>query len=130
MRLRIIVPGPPVPCARARVVSSSRRGGKKHAVTPAKTDAYLDHVAAHAMRVRALAGISGIAPNREGRFSVTIDVYPVREAGDIDNFAKSALDGLTRAHIWKDDRQVKRLVVNVWKASERPSMHLLVELLP
>lgn len=32
-------------------------------------------------------------------------------SGDVDNYAKSVLDGLTKVGMWFDDKQVERLVV-------------------
>ena len=47
----------------------------------------------------------------EGRVAVTIFYFPPGEMqGDIDNIVKTTLDGLC-AHIYVDDRQVERVVV-------------------
>lgn len=41
--------------------------------------------------------------------SVWIFVRPTRKAGDVDNYIKPVLDGLTKAGFWRDDAVVRRV---------------------
>lgn len=44
--------------------------------------------------------------------NVSLRLYPPdRRARDLDNYLKAALDAITHARIWNDDKQVKRLNV-------------------
>lgn len=102
--LRLIVPGPPVPKQRAR----QGRGG--HWYTPSATRAY--ELAVGACGTVARVRARWAKADRLGHFSVTIDVFLPDERGrDVDNVAKSVLDALNQ-NVWRDDRQVARLVVN------------------
>jgi Holliday junction resolvase RusA-like endonuclease len=102
--LRFTVPGPPVPKQRAR----QGRGG--HWYTPPETRGYELAVSA----CGTVARIRSRWPKADpvGRFDVMIHVFlPDERARDVDNIAKSILDALNR-NVWRDDRQVARLVVN------------------
>jgi len=114
--LQFVVPGAPVPCQRVRVA-------KKRAFTPKKTDSYEDLVAWHAIKAMAVARWPR---GTEGRFDVALDVYRVRDAGDVDNFSKSALDGMTRAQVWRDDRYVIDLHTRLFLEPERPRLEVTV----
>ena len=100
--LRFIVPGPPIPKARARVVASA--GGKAHAFTPAATARYEKTVATYALRARlAHAGPWPL----DARYRVELWSYRRREA-DLDNIIKSALDACNGV-LWTDDAQVDEI---------------------
>lgn len=44
--------------------------------------------------------------------NVEVMLYPPDERGrDIDNYNKALFDSLTNAGVWRDDRQIKRMVV-------------------
>lgn len=116
--LRFIVPGDPVPKARARV------GRKGWSYTPARTVAYEELVAWSARKAMLEAGHEPL--NSEARFAVTMDFYLGTERRcDLDNLIKALLDGLTprkprgrqRAPglFWKDDSQVD--IIAAQKAS-------------
>ena len=61
------------------------------------------------------------------KFTVEIDVYfPDERPRDVDNVAKSVLDGLNR-NVWKDDRQVTRLVVNRHVNRAMPRTEVTIE---
>lgn len=114
MNVVFFVPGPPVPCGRARVVKDSI--GRSHGFNPASTTKYQAHVRAHAMAARAKTGVAlgfGAVPYREGVFDVRIRVCRATRIGDTDNFAKSALDAMTGV-FYKDDRQVRALSVRMF----------------
>lgn len=53
--------------------------------------------------------------------------YPSR--GDVDNFAKAALDALTKAEgYWKDDKQITFLMVSKRWTEEGEQPHTLIEI--
>lgn len=43
---------------------------------------------------------------------VEVDLHLREQGGDIDNYNKGILDGITHARVWNDDDQVVRLVMN------------------
>lgn len=97
MRLIFTVPGPPVPCARARVVH--RPGCKPRGVTPDKTRAYEVHVANCA-----LEAVSRCPHWRKDlpAYSVTLRIYREAKRGDWDNYGKGICDGM-RHIVYGDD---------------------------
>lgn len=120
-RLEFVVIGDPVPCQRPRV----GRGGTVY--MPKETVHYEQHVGAVAHLAaykhrwkRAAKGtrlIVGLVIQRgKGR------------RGDIDNIAKSILDGITKAgSIWHDDRDVMRLECTIDDDSISPCVRVMVE---
>jgi Holliday junction resolvase RusA-like endonuclease len=109
------IPGTPVPKARPR------RGRGGHFYTPSTTRAYEELVAWAA---------TAAAVSKDGftRFHedcrVTIDLYVHHRLGDLDNHAKSILDGMVRCGLLKDDRLVSDLRVrrHVTDGEERVSV--------
>lgn len=98
-RLAFVVPGVPVPAARARVV-------KGRAFTPATTAAFEARVALHARAARALSP-GWPSPADHLRYRVTLHVWRAADRGDADNFCKAVKDGVTKAgSVWQDDRRV------------------------
>lgn len=112
--LAFTIPGPPVPCGRARV---TRRG----TFTPDRTRRYEAHVALCARVAVARANGFPLA----GDVAVRLDVYRVARRGDCDNFAKSVLDGMRRI-VFADDRQVQRLDVRMFVDRARPRVEVRV----
>lgn len=102
--IRFIVPGQPVPKARARVVR--KPGQRPHSFTPARTLWFERSVMAYAM--------SAIGAGRLPRWGAArVDVlilatFADNRRRDIDNVAKSVLDALNGV-IWADDAQVDGL---------------------
>jgi Holliday junction resolvase RusA-like endonuclease len=124
--LSFVVPGAPVPCARARVVRSRRRDAlseRVHAFTPPKTEAYEQLVAYHA---RAAMGAQRWKRFAAGPFRVELTVYRVALRGDIDNYSKAALDAMNRADVWVDDRQVDELLVRLRLDRDNPRLEVAV----
>jgi Holliday junction resolvase RusA-like endonuclease len=110
VRLTFTIPGPPVPKARARVVTDKQ--GKTRGVTPAKTRAYEKHVALCALAARMYgSGWPDRAPwpwrDTEARFGLSVRVYRSRDAGDLGNYEKTVEDAFNGV-IWPDDRQMRR----------------------
>ncbi len=121
MIIAFVVPGPPVPKARARV---SIRAGKVRAHTPPKTAAYerLVGVAARVARPHAW-------PMRCS-YRVSFDVLVAVDNADIDNYLKSLLDG-AQGVLWANDKSVRRLGgCNVVVGAPKPCMTVRVEALP
>jgi crossover junction endodeoxyribonuclease RusA len=93
----LVIPGPPVPKGRPRK-------GKGRWYTPRSTIEFEEHVAwvARAQRTR-----FGDDPVR-----VSIEIWTQRSLrGDLDNYAKSILDGLQKGGLFNNDRQVVGLDV-------------------
>jgi Holliday junction resolvase RusA-like endonuclease len=65
-----------------------------------------------------------LADRHRGRFSgpvrVRIDFF-IRDGrrGDIDNLQKSTLDGLTKAEVWRDDRDVIEVTARIFDKAKR-----------
>jgi len=101
--LSLTIPGKPQPKERAR----RRRNGRW--VTPTATRNYEKQVCS-------VAGAEMLVQRHPGfgaaQVKVTIQVYwPDKRRRDVDNVAKSILDGMTKAGVWDDDAQVVELVV-------------------
>jgi Holliday junction resolvase RusA-like endonuclease len=106
-QIAFTVHGPPVPKARARVVSSGEGANRKtRSFTPGKTAAYESLVSMRALEARSKTR-QWPWQDKDARFGITISVYRSAERGDLDNFEKSIWDGCNKV-IWHDDRQVIR----------------------
>ncbi len=131
MNLSFVVYGPPVPKARARVV-------KGRAYTPKRTRAYEKLVTTMAMVAEyrysnhvmggRVAGARKDPWPKDAKYSVSILVYRKAMRGDADNFAKSIMDALNGI-IWNDDRQVQKMVVEMFTNRLRPRVEVSVEVL-
>ena len=117
MTLRFIIPGAPQAKQRTRQTSTGKR------YTPAATREFEDRVALVARNS------IGLVPPLEGPVAVDVVVVLARpktptrghatygttqrtwcaKRPDIDNLAKSLLDGIGLAVLWKDDKQVVSL---------------------
>jgi Holliday junction resolvase RusA-like endonuclease len=104
VRLTFTIPGPPVPKARARVVTDKQ--GKTRGVTPAKTRAYEKHIAMVAMGARSHCS-AWPWRDTEARFGLSVRVYRSRDAGDLGNYEKTVEDAFNGV-LWPDDRQMRR----------------------
>jgi Holliday junction resolvase RusA-like endonuclease len=117
-----VVKGPPVPKARARVVTM---GSKTHAVTPARTAQYEALVRMHALSARQKEPAWRLdAPG----YAVEIDVHRSARRGDLDNFAKAILDACNGV-LWVDDRFVMLLHAEIFECS-RGQEHVYVSVEP
>ena len=92
------IPGPPVPKGRPR------RSPDGHWYTPKRTTDYEEAVAWAAKAAR-LELVPGVA------YGVKIDLYLSTYKRDVDNIAKSLLDGLQRLGDGWNDNQVRDLQV-------------------
>lgn len=115
--LAFTIPGKPQPKGRPRM----GKGGR--VFTPKETRAYektVQHFAKNA------AGWFGPWP-LEGEYRCTIDIYwPDKRRRDIDNAAKSILDGMNGV-LWTDDSQVVELVLRRRLDRESPRAAVIVE---
>lgn len=123
--LRFEVAGPPVPCARARVVRNKRRG-RVHGVTEPRTRAYEEHVgwAARAAVMRARWKFT-----TEDRYEIELTFYCSADRGDWDNLAKAATDPL-KGIVWHDDQHVKAARVRVVVDRVHPRAEIVVRKIP
>lgn len=65
-----------------------------------------------------------------GKLRVVVELVPPDDSRlhDIDNTMKALLDALTKAHVWEDDSQVKRLEMDIDHAPARPGwVHVVIE---
>jgi hypothetical protein len=128
VRLAFTIPGPPVPKARARVVSHVDKAGKRktRGITPKRTERYEDLVKLHALGARLRiensarrAGLaSGLDPatvelfqarwphsDKAARFGLVVRVYFFEHEGDWDNYGKIVSDAC-QGVLWANDRQI------------------------
>jgi crossover junction endodeoxyribonuclease RusA len=97
------VPGPPVVKARPRSTTTST--GKRRTYTPDKTAKYESKVASFALIERPRGWPLDLL------YAVSLEFYlPDKRRRDIDNLAKSVLDGLNGIG-YADDAQISTLIV-------------------
>lgn len=101
MRLTFTIPGPPVPKARARVVTDERgtRG-----VTPKRTKKYEQHVGTLALVARSYCS-AWPRKDPSARIGIVVKLYLSGREGDGDNYFKSITDACKNV-LWVDDRQI------------------------
>ncbi|NLL20008.1 MAG: RusA family crossover junction endodeoxyribonuclease [Clostridia bacterium] len=115
MAYRIIIPGRPVPKGRPRL---GMRGKKAFVYTPTATKEY-------EKLVGWVAKCSGCKPI-DGAVAVTLTVY-TRGKMDVDNMAKSILDGLNGV-AYEDDDQVVELLVKKHKVKATRDERVEIEI--
>ncbi len=121
MKLSFVVPGPPIPKARARVFATSK--GYKSASTTRTAD-YEKHISIIALAARQRT------PGWEidhYSYSLTIRVYRDKATGDLDNFIKSvdALNGI----VWEDDRVLRKINAEMFDGDPNPRLEIEVEMM-
>ena len=122
--LRITIQGPPVPKARARVVS--RQGARHTSFTPSPTAKW----EAHARRIALAARARSPGWNIGARaYDVTIRIYRHHRRGDLDNYAKACLDSLNGI-VWTDDARVTHLDATMIDGDPAPRVEIDVEVMP
>lgn len=99
--VRFVVPGPPVPCARARVFKD-KNSGDIRAARPKETARYERHVASCA---RTAAMVARWALRDGDEFRITLEIFRKADRGDWDNYAKSVTDGMNGV-LYADDRRI------------------------
>lgn len=113
--LRFTVPGVPVPAARPRASVLMRNGkpviAKKtgrpviHTFMPDKTTDYEKHVAVCAQS--AARAMDWPYPPTKSRIGLVIRIFRAANRGDLDNYEKAIMDGITKSEqVWPDDRYV------------------------
>jgi Holliday junction resolvase RusA-like endonuclease len=125
--LSFVVPGPPVPKARARTFPGP--GGHMLTLTPRKTARYERQVAALALlaSMTYLRRTGARWPFDAPWFRLSCRFYCARNQGDLSNFVKSIEDALN-AVVWTDDRAVKRYgVMEVHLDRALPRAEITVE---
>jgi crossover junction endodeoxyribonuclease RusA len=114
------VAGPPVPCARPRVVRQPGRGVRT--IMAKTTVDYESRVALQALARRPDGW------RLDQIYSLRVEVYRPRRAGDWDNFGKSVSDGLNGV-LWKDDSQVLYATVSIVEDKMNPRTRVVVQVL-
>lgn len=115
--IEFTVPGNPVPAQRARVM----RGG--WSFTPKRT-ADAEALVAECYRSKA-SGCWFVGP-----IYMTCWFYlGDKRRKDLDNLAKTVLDGLTKGRAWEDDSQVKALELYAYYDKENPRTVVSIETL-
>lgn len=99
--LKIVIPGRPVPKERPRL---SAAGRKIYIYTPKETSEYEKRVS-----LAALTAANGKAFLKNVSVEIKL-FFQDRRFGDLDNYAKSILDGL-QGVIFENDKQVARLSI-------------------
>lgn len=99
--LKIIIPGRPVPKKRPR---TSIAGRKMYIYTPKETTAYEKNV-----RLAAFTAANGKSFFNDIAIEIKL-FFGNKKFGDLDNYAKSILDGL-QGSIFENDKQVAKLSV-------------------
>jgi crossover junction endodeoxyribonuclease RusA len=113
--IKLTIPGRPVPKARPRL---GVHGRKAYVYTPPQTKEY-------EKLVGWVARCAGCKPSGEP-VAVVLDIY-VRRRMDVDNVAKSILDGLTGV-AYEDDDQVVELVVRKHKVKRKEEERVEIEI--
>lgn len=128
METRFTVPGKAVPKARPRA-RCQRMGRKLIALmyTPQTTQDYERHVQAHSSFPEGWP--------LDADYVVQLDVYhPNNVYGDLDNIAKSVLDGLNKLpdgeRAWHDDKQVSGLYLRRGFDPVNPRVEVTIGALP
>lgn len=115
MAIKILVPGRPVPKGRPRL---GVRGRKAFVYTPPETREY-------ERLVGWVAKASGCRP-QSGPLAVELNIY-ARGRMDVDNVAKSILDGLNGV-AYEDDDQVVELLVKKHKVKDKAEERVEIEI--
>ena len=116
-----VIPGPPVPKGRPRMVFKDRNGNplaRPHAYTPKRTVDFEELVAWSAKA-------AGLKLDPEKRYTLTINFYLSAHRSDLDNLCKACLDGMQRMGQDWDDSQVDNLLIythSVRDASEEKTV--------
>jgi Holliday junction resolvase RusA-like endonuclease len=126
MEMSFVVPGAPVPKARARVSVRKTKSGKTlvRAHTPKRTADYEMRVGMFARTARPRGW-----PTR-CEYCVSFTAYIGEDRGDIDNHLKSVLDGAQEV-LWDNDKSVRRLgPCALVRGATNPLMEVVVTALP
>jgi len=134
--MRLVIPGEPIPQARPRFTKTGiayttdkcrnyrqyigkivKEYMKKHNLEPAEE--------ALVVSVWIYRGIPQSWSKSKKKKALTGEIVPTSKP-DIDNFVKSALDGVTHGGLWKDDCQVVRVVAEKIY-SDNPRLEIVVE---
>lgn len=118
MELSFVVPGHPVPKARARVVRN-KATGKMHGITPSRTASYEATVALVASSARPTGW-----PTR-ARYEVTVRALRAVARGDLDNIVKAVKDACNGV-AWVDDARVYKLDAEMFDGCANPRVEVRI----
>lgn len=63
-----------------------------------------------------------------GELSLTLVLYPPdRRVRDIDNYCKAVFDAMTHAKVWRDDSQIKELLIRWGERCKDGGFRLIIE---
>ena len=115
MKLEVVIGGPIVPTARPRIVHG-------RASNPRSTVEYKAQIARATRAAVVAQGWSHV-----GIVTVRIEAFAPPKGADVDNIAKSALDGLVAGGAVADDhwRVVQSLEIGAWDRGE-PGLRIVV----
>ncbi len=116
--LSFTVNGPPVPKARARVMTG-------YSYTPPRTRAYEAIVRDHA--IKAVSCSRDWKRDNENGYRVCVAVYREALRGDLDNFVKTATDAMNKGVVYDDDRRI--VEIHAMMMLDRPHPRMLVEVI-
>ncbi len=119
MNLYCTINSAPVPCARARVLKTGR------SYTPKRT-ADWQNVVMWAAKA-AMAKNPLWAPGPKTRFMLYAHIYRAADRGDLDNYIKGIMDGMTKAGIWADDRLVHSISAMMYVDKLNPRVEIAVD---
>lgn len=105
-RIVFCVDGEPVAAARARIP----KHGAPYKVP--KTAEYMQRVSLSAHKAMTAVKWGDHCPEHE-LYAVFVTIYRSKGRGDVDNYAKGILDGITQSGLWADDRDIRRLSVKI-----------------
>ena len=110
----VVVDGPPVPKARARVVNG-------HTYTPERTAGY-EALVAWTVREK----FPDLTPDGEHEYRIHLTFYlPTHRRADYDNLSKGATDALTGI-VWRDDSQIADARVQLMRGCSHPRAEILI----
>lgn len=138
-RVAFVVPGRPVPSPRAQPTALMKNGkpvlgagGRPIIVFSTQPEArdFKSKVAIAALGAARAAGWTTPAGDKRP-LRVCIVFFRDARRGDLDNFAKSVMDGITQSGaVWRDDRYVVQADLEMRVDRERPRTVVIVSEMP
>lgn len=123
LALAFVVPGPPVPKERPRVVM--KPGQRANGITASRTRTYEEHVGMCALAAR--QKLFARWPLDAKSYSIVFRIFESpSQRGDFDNYAKSLADGM-QGILYGSDRRIRRATIEVDVSRDRPRAEVEIE---